>query len=576
MQTGTQPAASAPAKPVLVRDVFFRFLERLDIKYFFGNPGTTELPLVDGVNDHPGIRYVLGLHEDVSVAHAMGYARMSGKPGVVNLHVAPGLGHGLGNIYNAWRARIPLVVTVGQHHTGILLHEPILTAELAQMARPFTKWAYDVRRTDELGVALQRAFKEVTTPPVAPVFLSFPTDVLLAPQEGPLPSAEVSRIGATIADADAIERAARVLASASNPVVIAGDGVGLADAWEEAAAVAEALGAPVYTEELSTLWNFPSDHPHYAGALPNISATMRARFDGVDVALFAGFTAQAPVSRHDGAGPLVPAHVRVVAVHHDPWEVGKNQAVEAGVLGDVKRNLAALADALRRITRGERSAIDERAKGIRAASADRAAKLKVRAENARREGTLSAAYVASELAQILPPRAVMVDEAISNREAFVSFLKFGDPLAYWGAKGLSLGHSTGAALGIKLAAPDRTVVNVVGDGSLMYYPQALWSLANVKVPVLVLVVNNASYRVLKLIWNRWGGPWGDSPALPPGLNFGEPKIDFVKIADSMGVAGERVSKSTELRAAVERGLAADAPYLLDVRVDQPDRDIGAS
>ena len=178
---------------------------------------------------------------------------------------------------------------------------------------------------------------------------------------------------------------------------------------------------------------------------------MRARFDGVDVALFAGFTAQAPVSRHDGGGPLVPARVRVVALHHDPWEVGKNQAVEAGVLGDVKRNLAALADALRRMTRGERSAIDERARAIRAAAADRATKLTVRAENARREGTLSAAFVASELAQALPPRAVMVDEAISNREAFVSFLKFGDPLAYWGAKGLSLGHSTGAALGIKLA-----------------------------------------------------------------------------------------------------------------------------
>ena len=575
METRTRQTASAPTKPLLVRDVFFRFLETLDIRYFFGNPGTTELPLVDGVNDHPGITYVLGLHEDVSVAHAMGYARMSGKPGVVNLHVAPGLGHGLGNIYNAWRARIPLVITVGQHHTGILLHEPILTADLAQMARPFTKWAYDVRRTDELGVALQRAFKEVTTPPVAPVFLSFPTDVLLAPQEGPLPSAEVSRIGATIADTDAIERAAHALATATNPIIVAGDGVGLADAWDEVAAVAEALGAPVYTEELSTLWNFPTGHAHYAGALPNISAGMRSKFDGVDMALFAGFTSQAPVSRHDGAGPLVPARVRVVAVHHDPWEIGKNQAVEAGVLGDVKRNLGAIADVLRRITRGERSTIDERAKRIRDASTDRQAKLRVRAEKARQDDTLSSAFVASELAQILPPRSVMVDEAISNREAFVSFLRFDDPLAYFGAKGLSLGHSTGAALGIKLGAPDRTVVNVVGDGSLMYYPQALWSLANMKVPVLVLIVNNASYRVLKLIWNRWGGPWGESAALPPGLNFGEPTIDFVKLAESMGLAGERVSKTPELRAAIERGLAAGAPYVLDVRVEQPDRDVGS-
>ncbi|HEX9270190.1 MAG TPA: thiamine pyrophosphate-binding protein, partial [Candidatus Limnocylindria bacterium] len=169
MQTETKPEARAPAKPLLTRDLFFRFLETLDIRYFFGNPGTTELPLVDGVNDHPSLRYVLALHEDVAVAMAMGYARTSHRPGVVNLHVAPGLGHGLGNLYNAWRARMPLVVTAGQHHTALLVHEPILTADLAAMARPFTKWAYEVRRADELAIALQRAFKEVLTPPVAPV-----------------------------------------------------------------------------------------------------------------------------------------------------------------------------------------------------------------------------------------------------------------------------------------------------------------------------------------------------------------------------------------------------------------------
>ena len=561
----------APAKPLLMRDLFFRFLESVGIRYFFGNPGTTELPLVDGVNDHPKIGYVLALHEDIAVAMAMGYARTSGKPGVVNLHVAPGLGHGLGNIYNAWRARMPLFITAGQHHSGILVHEPILTADLAGMVRPFTKWAYEVRRTDELGIALQRAFKEVLTPPVAPVFLSFPTDVLLAPLEGSTAS-EVSRIGATIADGDAIERAADVLATAQHPMIIAGDGVGLANAWDEVAAVAEAWGAPVYTEEMSTLWNFPASHPHYVGAMPNIASAMRQRFEGVDVVLFCGFTAQAPLSRFDGGGALVPPSVRVVAVHSDPWEIGKNQAVEAGVLGDVKRNLAALAETLRARTRGTRASIDDRARTVRATASDRAAKLHARAEAARTSAMLTTPFVASELAQVLPPRSIIVDEAISNREAFVSFLKFDDPLSYFGAKGLSLGHSTGAAIGLKLGAPDRTVVNIIGDGSLMYYPQALWSAANLKLPMVILVVNNAGYRVLKLIWNRWGGPWGDSPELPPGLNFGEPKIDFVKMAEGMGVPGERVETPAALRPALERALASGGPYVLDVRVVQADSD----
>jgi len=565
----TAPAPRATKRAPMMREHFFRFLEDQGITHVFGNPGTTELPIVDGINDHPSIRYVLALHEDVAVAMAMGFSRTSGRPGVVNLHVAPGLGHGLGNLYNAWRARMPILVTVGQHDTSLLLHEPILAADLAAMARPFTKWAYDVRRPDEVRTALQRAFKEVTTPPVAPVFLSFPTDVMLAPLQGEL-DGSVSKVSATYAAPEAVEEAAAAVASAENPIIIAGDGVGLADAWVEVAAVAEAIGAPVYTEELSTLWNFPSDHSHYAGALPNVSARMRAKFDGVDLVLFIGFTSQAPVSRHDGAGPLVPERVRVVAVHEDEWEIGKNQPVEVGLLGDVKRNTAALADALRSATRGRSAEVSERSKAVRAASAERAAQWRAKARAARQAAALSATSVAAELADALPPRSIMVDEAISNREAFVSLAKLGDPLAYFGAKGLSLGHSGGAAIGIKLGAPDRTVVCVVGDGSLMYYPQALWSAANTKVPVLFLVINNRSYRVLKVILGRWGGPWGETGALPPGLNFGEPDIDFVALASAMGVGAERVATPAELRTAIDRGLAAGAPYLLDVRLEQPD------
>src|SRR5919201_1184889 len=186
-----------PRPERLCRDVFFEFLEAQGIPYIFGNPGTTELPLIDGCNDHPSVRYVLSLHEDVAVAQAMGYARASVRIGVVNLHVAPGLAHGLGNLYNAFRARVPLLVTAGQHHTGLLLHEPILTADLAGMARHVTKWAYDVTLPDELPVALQRAFKELTTPPYGPVFLSFPMDLVLSGYGGADP-ARVSRIARSV------------------------------------------------------------------------------------------------------------------------------------------------------------------------------------------------------------------------------------------------------------------------------------------------------------------------------------------------------------------------------------------
>src|ERR687885_414720 len=162
------------------RDLLFEALQAQGVRYVFGNPGTTELPFLDGFTSHPKVTYVEALHEDIAVGMAMGYARLAGTLGAVNLHVAPGLAHGLGNLYSAWQARIPLLVTAGQQHTRLLVQEPILTADLVGMARPFTKWAYEVRFADELPTVLQRTLKEALAPPGGPVFLSLPSDVMLA------------------------------------------------------------------------------------------------------------------------------------------------------------------------------------------------------------------------------------------------------------------------------------------------------------------------------------------------------------------------------------------------------------
>jgi benzoylformate decarboxylase len=550
------------------RDIFFAYLEHNHVPFLFGNPGTTELPLVDGCNDHPTVRYVMALHEDIAVAMAMGYARASGRVGVVNLHVAPGLGHGMGNLYNAFRAGTPLIVTAGQQHTRLVVHDPILTADLAAMARPFTKWSYDVRFVEELPTVMQRAFKEATTAPTGPVFISLPMDVLLDPVNFDPPVA-ASAIASTIADPDSVAHAARLLAAAKHPMIVAGDGVGLASAWPEVVAIAERLGAPVYTEQYSTIWNFPSDHPHFAGPMPNQAVAMRQRFEGVDVALLAGFTAQAPVARFDDKGSLIPPSVQIVAVHDRPWEIGKNQPAAMGLPGAIRRNLATLRDALAAAPDGTASA---RGAEVRAASAKRAAQWRTQAEAARAKGALTAAFAAAELGQVFPQGGVFVDEAISNREAFVNQIPFADPTSYFAGKGLSLGYSVGAAAGIKLGAPERPVVTVVGDGSLLYYPQALWSLAALDLACVTVVLNNASYRVLKLIVGRMGGPWNDAKKALPGLDFETPRVDFAAMAKSMGLEGERVAKAAELRPALERAFAAKRPYVVDVLLDQPGED----
>jgi len=551
---------------VLGRDVFFEYLEDQNIPYIFGNPGTTELPFVDGCNDHPSVRYVLALHEDIAVAQAMGWARASGKVGVVNLHVTPGVAHGLGNLYNAFHARVPLLVTAGQHHSAFRIQEPILTSDLAALVRPFTKWSYEVTALEELPLALQRAFKEVNTPPFAPVFLSIASNLFLDKCEAG-PPARVSRVASVVADAGALEDAARELAKARNPLVIAGDGVGRAGAWEQVVAVAEALGAPVLTEGYATIWNFPADHPHYLGPMPNVATQMRKTFDDVDVVLMCGITCQVPIARYDEGGPVVPWRVRVVSVDDSPREIGKISPVEVGLVGDIKLNLGGLVDAVRGQSL-DRAAVTARAARTKDRSGARVKQQQEEASAARVKDELSPALVAAELRDLLPSAAIYVDEAVSNRPAFVNALRFSEPLSFFSMNGISLGYSVAAAVGMQMAQPERPVVNVVGDGSLMYYPQALWSAASAHAPVIFIVLNNGCYRVLKVIIDRMGGPWGADGERTPGLDFGSPAIDFVAMGESMGVSGQRATTPEELRSAIERALSADGPFLVDVVLQQ--------
>jgi benzoylformate decarboxylase len=550
---------------LLGRDIILEYLVDQGIPYIFGNPGTTEIAFVDGCNDYP-IEYVLALHEDIAVAQAMGYARASGKVGVVNLHVTPGVAHGLGNLYNAYRARFPLLVTAGQHHAALNVQEPILTSDLAGLARPFTKWAYEVTIVDELPIAMQRAFKELTTPPYGPVFLSIASNLFLE-KVSDAPPARVSRIGAATADQATVDRAAAALAGAANPVIIAGDAAGLSDAWSELTSVAEALGAAVYTEGYATSWNFPSDHPLYGGPMPNLSAEMRRRFDDADLVLMCGVTCQAPVSRYDEGGPLIPWRVRAISIDDNPWEIGKNQPVEVGLVGDIKQNLAALTKALRNAP-ADTALVRRRDEESRVKCAQRVDKWEQDVRAARESEQISAPLIAAELRDLLPADAVFVDESISNRAAFVNVLHFADPRAYFNVNGLSLGYSVAAAVGIQMAQPERRVVNVVGDGSFLYYPHAIWNAATANAPVLFLVLNNTSYRVLKIITDRMGGPWGSHAEAPPGFDITQSKVDFVALAQSMGVPGERVDTPAELRAAIERGLDASGPYVVEITLQQ--------
>ncbi|MCR4411135.1 MAG: thiamine pyrophosphate-binding protein, partial [Thermoguttaceae bacterium] len=302
------------------------------VRYLFGNPGTTELPLLDALVGHERIEYVLALQEVPAMAIADGYAQATRRPGVVNLHISCGLGNAMGMLYNAFREGTPLVVTAGQQDTRMSFEEPILWGDMVSVVRPWTKYAVEVSRVEDVPSAVRRAVQAALTPPTGPVFLSLPLDV----QQG---EAELDLTPPRLPDprvrpaAEDLRRAAEVLAAAKNPGILVGSRIVEADAVDALVSVAERLGAPVIHEAATSHGraSFPSHHALAAPPLPFWSPEVRQRLAEFDVLLVAGMKLMQQYIYH--APRPVPEHVRIVQVDDDPRELGKNYPLEAPVLG---------------------------------------------------------------------------------------------------------------------------------------------------------------------------------------------------------------------------------------------------
>jgi benzoylformate decarboxylase len=533
------------------RDLLFETLKREGIDRLFGNPGTTELPLMDGLAAHPEIQYVLALHEDVAVAAAMGWAVGTGRPGVVNLHVAPGLAHGLGNVYNAWRSRIPLVVTAGQHDRRYVHQEPVLWADLVAMAKPLTKWSAEPASPEELAVLLPRALKVARTPPEGPVFLALPHDVLWAETDAaPDPVTALPAWGP--GDAQARAAFVRALAESRRPLMVAGDAVSRAGAVEALVAFAEAAGVAVVNEPLPAAINFPTTHPLYAGPLPSGRAALRHAVEEADLLVLVGVVNQAPHAGYYGSQEAWPDTVPVLQLHDDPHEVAKFRPVAVPLLADLQAGLTALTAAWAELgALGEQAREEHR----RWAAARRARWLEERARRVDGAEGLTPAAAVAALGAVLPPDTVVVNEAVSASGLVQELLDYTQPGSLFGAKGGGLGHSLGAAVGLKLAQPHRPVVAVTGDGAALYYPQAVWTAAHHEVPVVFVILN----------LHALGAP-SAAAGFYPAMDLDAPAPDFVALAEAFGVAGVRVEQAADVRDAVREALAANAPRVVEIRV----------
>jgi benzoylformate decarboxylase len=540
-------------------DILLEALATEGVRHVFGNPGTTELPLVDALargGDVP--QYVLALQEATAVAMADAYARLTRRPSFVNLHTVAGLANGLGNLTNAVGAGTPMVITAGQQDRRHLIGEPLLSGDLVGLARSLVKWSHEVRTLGELGTALRRAFRIAASPPTGAVFLSLPMDILEEDGEATLPAR--SAIDAAPL-AGSLPEFAELLATAELPGLVVGNELAWADGLDDAVALAETLGTPVHGQPLNSLLVFPPSHPLWRGPLPLDASGINQALSAYDRVLVLG--ANAFLVYPYAPANAVPDGVELLQIHPDPAQLGRTHAVRLGVVGDPARSAAELARLL-----ADRVPAERRERAFADSATWRegmAMRLMEQVMTGRERQPLAPAAAVFGVLSQLPDDAILVDEAITASLFTRAFHRGTDVMSYlWSGAG-ALGWGMPAALGAKLGAPDRTVVCVVGDGSTMYAPQALWTAARYGLDVLFVVLDNREYRILKRGLDLMEGESARRGTYV-GMDLGDPGLDFVALAASMGVGGRSVEGADELEQAVGEALGAGAPRLLHVPV----------
>lgn len=546
-----------------------RMLADAGVEYLFGNPGTTELPLIDALADEPRIRYLLALQEVPVMAIADGYSQASRKLGVVNLHISCGLGNAMGMLYNAHRAGTPLLVTAGQQDRRLRFEEPILWSDMVQVAKPWTKWSVEVERLSDLPSALRRCIRTALTPPTGPVFLSLPID--LQSEVGDLDTTADPPLDTKIRPpTQAIKNAAKILAAAKNPGILAGSRVIEGDAVSQIVQLAEKLGAPAFSESGTThgRLGFPADHPLYGQGLPLWAPEVREKLHEFDVLFVVGMDLLRLYVYFEPAR-AIPEHVRIIHLDQDPWQLGKNYPLEVGLLGDLGAGLNDLLGELQSVMTSEQlEAARVRGAARSAAHLQKRRQLEERTETERGRRPITPLTLMSSLARVLPRDVALIEEAVTTTNTYFERLgALHNTTGYFGHRGWALGWGLGCAIGVQLAWPNRPVLALLGEGAAMYGIQGLWTAARYRIPVTFVICNNAQYQILKVGATQLKLP-GALRGEFTGMDLNEPEIDFVSLAKSLGVQAFRINDPEELSVRAKEALESNQPIVLEVPIDR--------
>ena len=544
------------------RSAFLSLLKDEGITHLFGNPGTTELPIMDALTEHPDLNYMMSMQESLVVYMAEGYSRSSGKLSACNVHVAPGLGNAMGAIYAAKFANTPIIITAGQQEQGHGLTEPLLYDPLVPIAQPLVKWAVEVTRFEDLPRIVRRAAKVAMTPPTGPVFISLPGDILN--EEGALELGARTRVDTRVRPIDStLEKTAERILSASNPVIVAGHELATDDALQEAAEFASIIGCPVYQQTVQYGAHFLSEHPGFMGALSRDQQQVRDVLSPYDLLIVLGADVLR-MSVWSSVEPL-PEGMKIVQIGQRDWEMGKNFPTELAIRADVKETLKALNPKL--MERGgadQKSRADESLNKL--SSKNWSAKREVMVKEltaAPQTGAIDPAWMVMKIVDTMPEETIIVDEGIISSRALMSLLPYRTSSSLFGMASGGIGWGVPAACGVQAAHPEKPLIAIIGDGSSMYSIQALWTAANQKLPVNYVICDNGGYRIIK---ERLFSFHGNENFI--GMDFKEPAVDFVGLANSVGVPSVRVVDHSELVPALENALNnTSGPNLISVTVD---------
>ncbi|MDE2363321.1 MAG: thiamine pyrophosphate-binding protein [Hyphomicrobiales bacterium] len=539
------------------RDVMLDILRDEGVTHVFGNPGSTEMPFMDALVDAPDLTYVLGLQEATAVGMADGWALTSGRTGFVNLHAMGGLGNAMGVLVASKASETPLVVTAGQQDTRHLMTEPWLSGDLVALARPVTKWATEVRRGEDVGKALRRAFAIARTPPCGPVFLSLPMDVLDQDVTGAMPpSSAQPELGAS----PAAGQLAEALASHDphRVILLLGDDLP-AVASSGIVALAEAGGYAVFGTQLTSRAAFPSQHPCWAGVLKPDFAAMRDRLESADALVLIGGRAFVAYPYRD-VEPI-PQRMKVYHASDNPEAFGREHAADIVLLGDIGKTMHAAAKHLapKRDKAAVRTIIAERTK--KKAAHEQALRDDILADA--RKSPLTPDLAVLSVLDALPDTAMIANDSAATFGR-VQELLVTRPGKYFFARGGVLGCNMPAAVGAALLH-DGWVVSFVGDGGAMYSPQALWSAARYRTNVIFIVFNNRRYGVLQNIAKQLGCENAVAGKFV-GMDIVDPPVDFQALAKSMGVSGAKADTRDAIAKEIAKAVARKGPALIEIRV----------